>query len=559
MSMSKLAKILLVILLLTALIGCQKKNTLPDGYGDDDYDPALVKGFDYKLNKQYELPGIQSIAYSDSIEYVVLGSFLGVCDSEHKLTADNEIKNEIFDIDVYKNEIYVAEKAEDTGKIVISIYRSDNLKAERTYETELEECAGLTVEDDYYLIWLYSNGSLYLYDLEGNYNNTITLNNAPEHVNGISYYDGWIYLAAQEGLFRYQVNMNSVEWNIVQEYESDKAFKGLTFIKENRQLVTTDGHNVYVYDMKRLDTLTDYSFEKYWLETSDDKDTDVFFILPWVNLKSTVSDNEDVNNYRTVSRFNRVLKMEEGIFTEHCNVYAPLYRQANIGTYLSQDGLVSMNITVPEKTDEYYKRALADIENAFAYYLEHYNSNRPFIIFGYGEGAQLAISLLEKYAKDDSFKKKLIAVYAIGISITDEILKNHPELQMAQSKDDLGVIISYSAVDQRAELSETYSYSINPLSWTTEDKIAMKQENLGYASADPNGSITSEIPEYCGAYIDINSGKLIVYGIENQDDLYNSNNAPFHQGDYQLYNLNFFYRNLEENVLTRIEAYRDRH
>ena len=71
---------------------------------------------------------------------------------------------------------------------------------------------------------------------------------------------------------------------------------------------------------------------------------------------------------------------------------------------------------------------------------------------------------------------------------------------------------------------------------------------------DVKGNITEEIASYCGGYIDETSGKMIVTDIDGQDALYSAESI-FKTGDYHLYDLAFFYRNLQNNVKQRTESF----
>lgn len=53
------------------------------------------------------------------------------------------------------------------------------------------------------------------------------------------------------------------------------------------------------------------------------------------------------------------------------------------------------------------------------------------------------------------------------------------------------------------------------------------------------------------------SGKLVVTDAGNLDELYASTGTLFAAGDYHLYDLNLFFRNLQKNVADRIESFTD--
>jgi pimeloyl-ACP methyl ester carboxylesterase len=90
-----------------------------------------------------------------------------------------------------------------------------------------------------------------------------------------------------------------------------------------------------------------------------------------------------------------------------------------------------------------------DIFAAFEYYLTNVNKGlRPFIIFGHSQGAFLAKELATTFLSNPQYSKynaNLVAVYAIGMSVTASDVSINPALKFSQSQDDIGVIISYNS------------------------------------------------------------------------------------------------------------------
>ena len=82
---------------------------------------------------------------------------------------------------------------------------------------------------------------------------------------------------------------------------------------------------------------------------------------------------------------------------------------------------------------------------------------------------------------------------------------------------------------------------------------ADKAENLGACFTDYSGAIVTEIPQLTGAYIDETRGTLKVPDVNPED--YPPVLSLFDQGVYHLYDYQFFYRNLQENVGERLAAY----
>ena len=95
------------------------------------------------------------------------------------------------------------------------------------------------------------------------------------------------------------------------------------------------------------------------------------------------------------------------------------------------------------------------------------------------------------------------------------------------------------------------TYSINPLNWRTDSVPADRSLNKGACFTDYSGAVIEEIPELTGAYIDETRGTLKVTDIDPED----YTTSLFEDGIYHLYDYQFFYRNLEENVGVRLGEY----
>ena len=297
----------------------------------------------------------------------------------------------------------------------------------------------------------------------------------------------------------------------------------------------------------------DYADPARWVSVPETilHEADTFFILPTVNMKETEAGSEDIYDERKASRFVKTLGLEGGIASESTNLYAPYYRQATIACYLDENGDIS-DMKTANDSMTYDEIAYSDIRAAWLYYLENWNQGRPVVLFGYSQGADMVLRLLAEFGADRLLSDRLVAAYAIGASVDEAFLAAYPNLKMAQGEFDTGVIICYNAVDERMKKTGGKEYAINPLNWKTDDTPASKEENLGFVVTDISGQVTSEIPAYCGAYLDPISGKLIVTDADNLEELYTSSGTLFAAGDYHMYDLNFFYRNLQKNIADRV-------
>ena len=295
-------------------------------------------------------------------------------------------------------------------------------------------------------------------------------------------------------------------------------------------------------------------------DVGEDKPVDVFLICPTVDTKDEY--NMSLDDEKTKSRFVSALNMERGLYEDTARIFAPYYRQTSMKAF----GLP------PEEQEPYLELAYRDVSNAFAWYLAHQNQGRPIILAGFSQGAYMCYRLLEEFFGEDtdlsaydesvewgdSLLDQLVAVYAIGWACTPEMTEKYPQIIPAAGEDDFGVVVSFDC--EAPEVAETLihpagtkAYAINPLNWKTDSTPADKSENLGACFIDYDGSIRREEKALCGCYIDQERGALKVTGIDSGD--YPNALTVLPGGSYHLYDFQFFYRNLQQNVQTRTAAY----
>lgn len=289
-----------------------------------------------------------------------------------------------------------------------------------------------------------------------------------------------------------------------------------------------------------------------YLETDiTDQAADVFFICPTVYGGSSDSFNMSLTDDVTKASFLGAIHMEKGIYDENCRFFAPYYRQAALNVY-------ELDIAGRKP---YLDKAYEDICLAFEYYMEHHNAGRPIVLAGFSQGGELSIRLVKDYFAGEDMLDLLVACYAIGWRITEEELQAYSHLKPAQSESDLGVIISFNSEAESVQDSlmipkGTKTYAINPLNWKTDGTPADKNLNSGACFTDYSGAIVTEIPQLTGAYLDDERGALKVVDVSSAD--YPPVLSIFSDGVYHLYDYQFFYRNLQDNIRLRISRYLER-
>jgi len=144
----------------------------------------------------------------------------------------------------------------------------------------------------------------------------------------------------------------------------------------------------------------DGSFEVHEHEPAARPAFDCFYVYPtvWIAKSAQMDDFSDTG----VELVLDPLLSQAARFTSLCRVYAPMYRQAGLS-----------GVALTPGADK--QLALQDVRDAFAYYLEHDNAGRKFVLIGHSQGAYMLSSLLARDIDDDPVvRARLISALLLG-------------------------------------------------------------------------------------------------------------------------------------------------
>lgn len=297
-------------------------------------------------------------------------------------------------------------------------------------------------------------------------------------------------------------------------------------------------------------TSVNYEDSANWvsLPATTNKAVDVFYVYPTVSSNS--SGQMDITDDDERALGVGIFKAQASVFEASANVFAPYYRQMSTQVELPESGLAT--------DTKAFKQGAQDVEEAFDYFIKNLNENRPFIIAGHSQGTMALIELIKnRFGSDAALRERLVAAYLIGYTVTDSDLAL-AGLSAAQGATDLGVVITYNTQSPTSEggpMLMDGAHCINPLNWSTGDEYVAASENMGSVFFnDETGELLREESAYCGAQIDSASGALTTTIPEGE----NLEIGPYSEGVYHRYDYAFWYRNLEQNISDRIEAWFDR-
>lgn len=275
-------------------------------------------------------------------------------------------------------------------------------------------------------------------------------------------------------------------------------------------------------------------------ERIPDSSVDIFFLHPTtLTDQKDTSWNADINDSALNEKTDKTTILFQASAFNECRVYAPRYRQANIRAYFTAD---------TARARAALDLAYADLREAFAYYLDHYNQGRPIIIASHSQGTTHAIRLLKEFFEGKPLAHRLIAAYVIGMAIPKSYFTALPPCRDSTST---GCFLGWRTLKEGYEPASVKkekvpSVVVNPLTWTMTDSLAPRDLNKGAILTRFNHLV----PRVTDARI--HDGVLWVH-------------RPYFPGsfllrtrNYHIGDINLFYLNIRENIRTRIRSYRQR-
>lgn len=295
-----------------------------------------------------------------------------------------------------------------------------------------------------------------------------------------------------------------------------------------------------------------YAHPANWVvrESGDKEDcqVDLFYVYP--TLFSSTEQifmrwHDDPAMQKKVKDF---VLQHTGIFSGYTRVFAPYYRQVEFRRAMKE-------LDLPVGKRRLFRRSVFDVRNAFRYYLKHYNKGRPFILFGFSQGAAALLEVMKTELADPAVNAKLVAAYLIGYPRMPKSFPEYPHLRTARSAFDTGVIISFNS-QSSGKVDSPFTgkpecYCINPVNWRTDDTASTFTEHKGSRFFDRKNGTPTDKFHFVTAKIDPAGGGLVVRtAVPGKYD-----SRVLGKGVYHMYDVNFFYHDLRANGKLRIGAF----
>ena len=229
--------------------------------------------------------------------------------------------------------------------------------------------------------------------------------------------------------------------------------------------------------MQEVESNINYSDTTFWYSCGDTtKAADVFYVYPTVSAIS-FADNDsswfaDITLPEVREEANGNQRFNKMLYSKY-NFYAPYYRQMIFEAYQQPAPVL----------DSLAQIAAKDVNDAFQYYMEHYNHGRPFFLMGHSQGSQMLIELLKKGMTEEQ-RQRMVAAYCIGYHVSAEELAAYPKaLQPATDSMMQGLVVFNSVTDTTAigMVSRGDVVGVNPTTWTMAADTVPAEFHLGMA------------------------------------------------------------------------------
>lgn len=299
--------------------------------------------------------------------------------------------------------------------------------------------------------------------------------------------------------------------------------------------------------------VTDYSQAKHWLAlpASTDKAVDVFYLYPtaWYKVNKDELNICEIDNPIMLEGSKLAFARQATAFETVGNIYAPYYRQADVGYTLSLS---------PEEQEKFVGGIpKTDAMAAFDYYIKNCNNGRSFILVGHSQGSNLLAFILSEYMKEHpAVYARMIAAYVIGYSVTGDYLAKNPHLKFAKGSDDTGVIISYNTQAPNVINNPVVmpgAIAINPITWTREETLATAEQSLGSIVLNNGIVVAKNVKNYADARVDKARGVVICTTADVEKLA--PGNKVFGKGVFHTYDYPFYYYNIRENAENRTKNF----
>ncbi len=280
----------------------------------------------------------------------------------------------------------------------------------------------------------------------------------------------------------------------------------------------------------------------------------IFFIHPTSSFNTKLW-NEPIDEGVSAAQAGRFVRVQASAFAASGRIWAPRYRQAVFGAFLTdkKEGELAINL------------AYSDIKSAFDAFIRA-NPDGPVILAAHSQGSLHLLRLLNEHRDDKALHSRLVATYVVGWPVSVEHDLPALGLPACSGPQQTGCLLSWQSFSKPADTSSVDAVfdrgtgfdgkprqgsrmvCTNPLTGGA-GSTAPAKANLGLLMGDGNAASTMLVsPGNVGATCS-KRGYLIIEGAPQMGSFVLPGNN-YHVYDYQL-----FWSNVRADALRRTAAW----
>ncbi len=281
----------------------------------------------------------------------------------------------------------------------------------------------------------------------------------------------------------------------------------------------------------------------------------VFFVPPTSYIQAGGNWNAALDDATTDNRARVFLKGLASPFNRADEIWAPKYRQAAAGAFLTDKAAAQQAIDA----------AYADVEQAFAFFLDSIDPAKPIVLAGHSQGAIHVLRLLRDRVDGTPLENRIVAVYAPGWPVSVEHDLPALPLPACAAPGQTRCILAWSSFADGGDagmLMRRYEATLGYDGQPRGDGPILCVNPLtgGTGGAAPaSANLGTLVPS-----ADLASGELVAGAVSarcSDDGLLHIGDPPelgpgvLPGGNYHVYDIPLFWKNLQQDVVARVKAW----